>query len=217
MMRPIRQGWTRAAESAGSLVVGLFWVIFGLAWLVGVSWYGAPWYLGVPAVPMLVMGLFVVIWRAWELLVRPSLVGQYFGRALGELQPERARPGDTLTVRYERPVRASVEVGRIAVQLVRRETVRRYQHDGSVTDVDDRVIEEHQRPGRRFAAGEVIAEELRLRVPPDAEPAFKTKDHSLGWLVKVSIDTPEAPRVEDELAFTVMPARLAEIDRVGAL
>jgi hypothetical protein len=216
-MQPVRQPWTRTAALGSTLVVALIWVLFCAAWLLFVWWYGLPWYLDVPAAIMLPMCLALLAAQIWTRLVRPLLVWRHFGGAMSELSPEQMRPGEIVAVRYERPVRADETVRRIVIALILRDTVRRYRHDASITDIEDRVIVVHDRPGRQFASGEIVAEEVRFTIPQDGTPSSASKDRSRTWLVRVRIETPAAPDIIDEVPFTVVPADVSVSGAVSAI
>jgi hypothetical protein len=206
-MQPVRQRWTQTAALAGTLVVAVLWILFSAAWLLFVWWYGLPWYLSVPAVILLPMCLALLVVRVWTLAVRPLMVGRYFGRAMAELSPTQTRPGGTVAVRYERPVRAEVDVHRVATQLILRETVRYYRHDARLTRTQDQIVAEHERSGRRYLPGEIVGDEARFTIPSDGAASVATKDRALTWLVRLRIVTPATPDVLDELPFTVVPAQ----------
>src|SRR5262245_43464048 len=137
-MQPIRQPWTRTAALIGSILAALVWITVCVAWLAGVWWYAQPWYLSIPAAVMLPPCFGLLLAQSWTLILRPFLVGRYFGRALAEVSPSQLRPGETMELRYERPVRSEVDVRRVVTRLVLRESVRRYQHDGRITLTHDR-------------------------------------------------------------------------------
>ena len=78
--------------------------------------------------PFLLAGLAMIGAGVWTLLLKPVLIGRYFGTPSAVLSPDHVRIGETVGVQYVQPVRRDIQVRAVRVQLILRErAIRRHR------------------------------------------------------------------------------------------
>ena len=214
-MQPVRPNIPRLIGVGCTLVFGIGWTLFAGLFFVLSWWMGAPWYFLLFSAIFVVVGLGMIGRGVWGLIIKPSLVGRHFGPPTGSVQPMLASVGGSVRARYERPVRANVEIRRFAIQLVLRESATYRRGTNTYTVTHDAVIDTYEVPARRLVAGETIAEDRIFRIPRDGMHSFDAPRNKLVWLVRILIDTPNAPDVADDLVFVVAPVVDGELSDGG--
>jgi hypothetical protein len=195
------------------LAFGSIWTLIATAVFLMTRWSGAPWYFTLFTSMFVLVGLGMVGASIWALIVKPALVGRHFGPPLASVQPNVAEVGSSIQVRFERPVRANVEVRRFAMQLVLRESATYRRGTNNYTVTHDAVIDAYEVPARTYVAGETLAEERTFQIPRDGMHSLDAPHNKLAWFARILIDTPNAPDVADDMAFVVAPAVAGEAHR----
>jgi hypothetical protein len=216
-VQPVRRDLSKVVGSGCVLIFGSVFALFSLIFM-SVAWaIGAPWYFLAFGSIFLIAGFGMVGTGFWMLVLRPGLTALQVGQASASVEPQQARPGDRVTVRYEQPVRRAVEVQHVTIQLILRETATYRRGTNTYTAIHDNVIDQHEAQGRRYAGGETVSEACSLRLPPDAMHSFASHRNKLTWLIKVRIGLPGAPDVDEEIGMIVVPVVAGGTGDAGSL
>ena len=208
-MRPLQRDRSSVFKAGCAIIFALVWTAFSLFWL------AFSWFMGA-SLPMQVFGLvfvaigFSMLGRAlWTGVVRPIMVGRVFGEPTIWISDDPLRVGQTFTVRYRQQVRRGVQIRRVVLQTVMRESATSGSGTDRSTVTHDHVIQEYVSEGRRLYANDEIVEEWRTQIPPDGMHSFDGGNNQLLWLVRVNVEVERFPDVWEEMPFTVN-ARLAQ-------
>ena len=209
-MQPIRPDKGKLVGAGCLLVFGVIFSSISVLILLVSLFVGAPWYFLLFDVPFLVAGFGMLGTGAWGLIVRPMLVGVAFGPPSAAISSYQLRLGERVTVKYEQSARRSLELRRVLIQLVLRESATYRRGTDSHTVVHDTVIDQHEGPGRQLARGDVLAEACTLQVPVDSMHTLELARNKLIWLVRIQVEVPGTPDVTEEIVITVVPDLVEE-------
>lgn len=215
-MQPVRPNVSKLIGVGCLLAFGIVWTLFATVFLAVTAWSGAPWFFVLFPALFVVVGLALTGAGIWGLVIRPRLVGRHFSPPLASVEPAVATVGSTIRVRYEQAIRRDVEVRGFTMQLILRESATYRRGTNSYTVVHNGVVDSYEVPTRRLYAGDTIAEARTFRIPRDGMHSFNAPRNKLAWLVRIAIDTPNAPDVDEEVAFVVAPTVAAEADSAEA-
>ncbi len=204
-MQPVRPNISNMIGTGCLLLFGIVWTAFAGLFFFMSFVSGAGWPFVLFAGAFVAVGLGIMGVGSWRLLIRPSLVGRHFARPMASIEPSVVQVGSRIRVRYEQTVRANVETRRFAMQLILRERATYQRGTNSYTVVHDGIIDSYEQPGRQLVAGEVISEDRTFAIPRDSMHSFDARNNKLIWLIRVMIDTPNAPDVLEEIEFVVAP------------
>jgi hypothetical protein len=209
-VRQLKPDRSKLIKAGCVFAFAVFWTGISLTW-VGAAWsFGAPWFFTIIGVPFVLFGFGMLGWSIWTGLIRTVTVGRYFGPPEIVISDEQLRVGQAFTLRYRQPVRREIQLRRVVIQTILRETAIYRRGTDTYTVTHDRVIEEHVSEGRRLYANDEVTEERRMRIPPDAMHSFDDHHNKLTWYVRVNVDLPTLPDVWEETIFSVEPELAAE-------
>ena len=189
---------------------GLVWTGFSLVWVSFAWFFGAPWFFVLFGCVFVAFGLAMLGWSIWTGLIRTVAVGHFFGPPEIALSDEPLRVGQAFRLSYRQPVRREVQLRRVLIQIVFRETAIYRRGTDTYTVYHHHVIEEYASEGRRLYANDELAEQPSMRIPDDAMHSYTGAHNRLEWLVRVNVDLPNLPDVWEELTFEVLPALVGE-------
>ena len=209
-MQPVRPNISNMIGVGCMLTFGIAWTVFASLFLVMSIVGGADWPFVLFAAMFVAVGLGIMGVGGWRLLIRPSLVRRHFARPMASLEPSLVQIGSSIRVRYEQQVRADVETRGFVMHLILRERATYQRGTNSYTVVHDGIIDGYEQPGRHLVAGETISEDRTFAIPRNSMHTFDARNNKLIWLVRVMIDTPNAPDVLEEIEFVVAPMAAGE-------
>ena len=140
-------------------------------------------------------------------LFKRTLAERQLGTPTIQMQPNPARPGDTVTLSivFQPQTSVSVKGGRVGLtgleQVVSGSGTNRTTHSHTVHS-SDRALGVGS---RRVSAGHPIAIQETIEVPETAAPTFVADDNRLTWTVHVSVLVDGWPDWEKELPLAVRP------------
>jgi hypothetical protein len=204
-------------QSGCVLAFGVVWTLISLLIFFAAWSFRAPWFSLLFTGIFVLFGLGMVGTGLWKLLVRPALVGRYLGPASASVSSQQVRVGERVTVRYEQPVRADVELGQLTMKLVLREWAQYRRGSSNHTVIHDNVLNAYDSPGRRYARGETLMAEHTFSIPTDGMHSFNSIRNKLIWMVKVQIALPASPDAVEEIPFVVVSEVAGEARRGSPL
>jgi hypothetical protein len=179
-------------------------VVFGLLAVVFALW----WFSGDASIFDVVFGVAIAGFGLWQ--IRRGL-GSVLARArISEpvvATPVRALPlGGHFVVTYQQKWSRTVDVQRVVMRLVLRETVRYGSGNTTQTDKHDKVVQRLETQGRRFARGEVLSGEYSFQIPSDGMHTFvPSPDNRIEWYVTLDVELTRWPNMHQEYEITVLP------------
>ncbi len=129
------------------------------------------------------------------------------------LSRDTLRVGESFVLEYTHRFPRSVHIRRVVVELILRERVsfRAHHHTrGGVshhtrTLTHDHIVQEIEKPGGHFQAGETLHHRFALRIPPNAMHSFAVHHNHLLWRVRVRLDIPHQPDLFLTFPLQVLP------------
>lgn len=204
-MQPVRPNMNKLVGAGCQMVFGVMFTVFATSWLSFTWLSGAPWHFVIIGLPFLGVGLGMLAYGAWALIIRRSLVGMAFGQASADISPPTIRVGDVVQVRYEQEVRRNLEIRGVRIQLVLREHATYRRGTNTYNVYHDQVVDQYEAPGRALSSGSLLTEECSLRIPVDSMHSLQAPRNRLIWLVTFAVDAPAAPDVREEVVIGVIP------------
>lgn len=201
---PLEEG--RAAAAIGLGIFSLIWngIIVGVA----VAWWKSNdpvWWL-----PLIFLGLFGL----FGLLLLVGFVQSMIrwlatGETIVELDHEPLSPGDTTGVRIALTGRHTINALRATLECRERVVFRR----GTNTVTEYHAVVERE----LVALAETVGRddrpivEVPLVIPRDVPPSFEGSNNSIRWSIRVVVDLPGLPDLDERFALRVLPRAAAEV------
>ena len=182
------------------LLFGLFWAAFSSIFvIVGITQRDL--------IFTIVGSLFTLIGVA---IIIFALFAYYARFRVGKpeiiISNQTLRVGEPFTVSFFHRFNRPVEVQRILLQLIFRETATYQQGTDTRTVTHNHVIETFEEPGGHFQAGSMIQQAYDLQIPADGMHTLKVRRNKLEWFVRFQIAVPKLPDVVEEYELDVLPA-----------
>lgn len=137
---------------------------------------------------------------------RYAAASRRVGEPVISVATSRLPVGGQFVMGYEQTCKRAIQINRIVVQLILRETVQYSRGTDTTTDSHDDVLQEFVSQGRRLMAGEAFRSEYSLCIPENAMHTFApSPDNRIEWFVKVSVDIADSPDLQREYEITVLP------------
>ncbi|MCC7368297.1 MAG: hypothetical protein IT306_07740 [Chloroflexi bacterium] len=201
---------SKVAGGGCILLFGLFFSTVSV-FVVSVMWaVGAPWFFLLFTLPFLAVGFGMVGIGVWNLFLYRLLIARAFGPPSIELSASQVRLGDQLQVRFQQASRRDQEIGKVAIQLVFRESATYRRGRNTRTSETSTVIDQYETSGQQLARGELLTETCTLRVPRSGMHSFNTPDNALSWLVRITVQIPGTPDLDEETVVNVLPSVAAD-------
>ncbi len=195
------------ASPAWTLVVVLLAAI-------GLSVGGAVWaYLVWSDEGLWVVWIFVVVLEAVGLVLLAVFFHQLLARrkvappeVFVSVQPVYL--GETFTVRVRQSFKGSCQLNRITLKLICREEATYRRGTSTYTDRRDVYEEAHTlAEAQQMQPGDVLEEELQLKIPEDAMHTFAAQWNKILWYLHLHVDIAAWPDFKEDFHFQVAPRR----------
>ncbi len=186
------------------LVVGLAMCGGGIVWAYTI-WQEDPfwWFVWIFVAVLEVVGLVIVAIFFHQLLARRKVAAP---EVFVSVQPVYL--GETFTVRLRQSFRGHCQLNGISLKLLCREEATYRRGTSTYTDRHTVYEETHQVvEARQIQAGDVLEEELSLKIPEDAMHTFAAHWNKILWYVHVHIDIASWPDFREDFSFHVAPCR----------
>lgn len=115
------------------------------------------------------------------------------------------RSGEEFALVYQQGFKSSVEVKRLAVQLILRESATYRRGTDTVTVTHDHLIQNFDLTERQFRSGESINQNMRWAIPRGAMHSFEASRNRLRWVIKVQVVMKGWPTYDEEFGLRVLP------------
>ncbi len=188
----------------------LFLAIFGLLWSC------CSLFAIVPAVLSgEMMGvLFAAIFLLPGLFILGYAATIYYSRArIGKpditVSNSTLRVGEQFTVQLLHTFKSNVQIDRLEVQLVFKETATYQQGTDTRTVAHEDIYENYELPAGQYQSGQYIQETYTMQIPSDAMHTLKVRRNQLQWFVRVRASIPKLPDYVDEYELSVLPEMVA--------
>jgi hypothetical protein len=156
--------------------------------------------------PLCFGGVFIGLGALITLIgIRPIIAGTRVAKPDIQISNTNLRSGEEFALSYQQGFKASVEVKRLALQLVLRESATYRRGTDTVTVTHDHLIQNFELAERPFQSGETLTQNLRWAIPRGAIHSFEASRNRLRWLIKVKVEMKGWPDFDEEFGLTVIP------------
>lgn len=158
------------------------------------------------AFPVLFGGIFIGVGLLVSLAgLRPIIAATRVGKPDIQISSTNLRSGQPFSLSYTQPFKSTVDVRRLAVQLVLRESATYRRGTDTVTVKYDHLVQNLELPPQQYVSGQSISQNLQWAIPRGAMHTFEASRNKLRWLIKVTVEMNGWPTYEEEFALTVLP------------
>ncbi len=158
--------------------------------------------------PMLMMGVFILLGLfILGVLVWPLIPSLKVSRPEVTVSSEAVRPGDSFSFSFRQTFRSAADVKQASLQLLLLETATYRRGTDTYTVKHEEIAQQFEAPPRHFQAGETIAEQRLLQVPPQGMHTFVATNNKLRWIVRVKMIIAGWPALNEEYEIRVLPER----------
>ncbi len=123
--------------------------------------------------------------------------------------------GETFSLTLMHTFKRDVQLDKIQVQLVFRETATYQQGTDTRTVTHNEVVEHYELPGGHYRAGHSLQEAYTMQIPADGMHTLNVRRNQLQWFVRVEAAVPKLPDYVDEYELTVLPELAVKEDSHG--
>lgn len=181
----------------------LSWIALSLLWeaIALLPWQGGkrPFWFPLFGVPFVLIGLGLLAYSLAPFLARAKVaVPQAF------VSQHPMRVGERFTFAFRLRLRQPMEVQRIRLQWLFRETAIYQQGKGTRAEIHERLIEEEY-PASLVKLGDTFYLERSFQVPADGMHTFIASHNKLQWFLRVRVEIPRWPDFQEEYEVTVLP------------
>ena len=158
------------------------------------------------AFPVLFGGLFLgigVLVTAFGL--GPIIAATRLTRPDIQISNTNLRSGEEFALVYQQGFKSTMDVKRLAVQLILRESATYRRGTDTVTVTHDHLIQNFDLSDRQFRSGESINQNLRWAIPRGAMHSFEASRNRLRWIIKVQVVMKGWPTYDEEFGLRVLP------------
>jgi hypothetical protein len=196
----------RRSRNAGTT----FFIIFGLIWT-SISAVVFVFSLSSEELfPIAFSGCFVLIGLGFLAWGGFAIYSRYrVGRPELTISNTTLRVGEAFTVDLYHSFKRAVQVEKMQVQLIFRETATYQQGTDTRTVIHNEVVEDFNLPGGHFQSGHMIQDSFNMQIPPDGMHTLKVRRNKLEWFVKIQMVIPKLPDYTDEYELDVIPEQVA--------
>lgn len=190
----------RAARGCGVLFCTI-WLGFCVFWCFAALGSRQPQMI-LCAIPHIAVGVGLLFW-----IVKPAVMALKVGAPEVEISSDVVHTGDRFQFRFRQPVRQMLDVDRIAVRFLFRESASYSQGTTNRTDTNDQLLWEWEQPRTHFEAGQSIDLEQSLQILPGAMHSFSAMHNKLQYLVQVHVAIAGWPDFKEDYEVQVAPER----------
>jgi hypothetical protein len=195
----------KAATDSGHKILGCFGVVWtAITLFIGMGAIASGgWFVLLFLIPFLAIGIGILSYA-----FAPTLRAMKITPPEVHLSTDIARLGETVAFSYFQQVKKPVQVDRISVRLIRRESASYTRGTDRVTDTDEQILGTVEKPPRLYRDGEAISLNETFTVPHDGMHTFNGNNNKIQYLIKVEVLIAKWPDVKEEYAIFVVPERL---------
>jgi hypothetical protein len=113
--------------------------------------------------------------------------------------------GEQFTVNLMHTFKRNVQIDRLEVQLIFKETATYQQGTDTRTVIHEDVYENFELPSGQYQAGQTIQDTYTMQIPADAMHTLNVRRNQLQWFVRVRASIPKLPDYVDEYELMVRP------------
>lgn len=179
----------------------VIWLGFCVIWSVTALSSGRPQMI-LCAIPHIAIGVGMLMWVA-----KPAVMALKVGAPEVEISSDLVHAGDQFQFRFCQPVRQTLDIDKITVRFLFRESASYSQGTTTRTDTNDQVLSEWEQPRIHFEANQSIQLEQALHVPAGAMHSFSATHNKLQYLVAVHVAIVGWPDFKEEYEVQVAPGR----------
>jgi hypothetical protein len=150
-----------------------------------------------------IVGLVLMVGLLWRPLARLRL-----GRPQISASHDELRVGETLTIRYEQPIRTPTHIEMLSVILVFLERATYQQGTDTRTVKHEQILDCFDFQGRQFQAGDTFRQTCTFKIPPDAMHTFEAQHNKLQWWIRVVAKISGWADMQEEFQIRVLPERV---------
>lgn len=188
----------------------IFLVIFGVFWTCCSATFLLPSMFAREPLGILFSALFILP----GLLILGYAATMYYSRArIGKpdvaISNSTLRVGEQFTVNFMHTFKSNVQIDRLEVQLVFKETATYQQGTDTRTVTHEDIYENYELPAGQYQSGQYVQETYTMQIPPDSMHTLKVRRNQLQWFVRVRASIPKLPDYLDEYELTVLPEMVA--------
>jgi hypothetical protein len=157
-------------------------------------------------IPLCVLLIFVVVGLGFGIkALRPFLSGLQVAAPELTISKETLRVGEAFTLSYRQRFKRSVDVDKIFVGLVLRETARYRVGTDTRTVTHDHVVQRRDYAGRHYNAGQSFELQIEMQIPEDGMHTFSATNNKLHWHIAVEVEVSDWPNLEETFEINVLP------------
>ena len=202
---PSSPGQVKPATDSGRKFLGCF----------GIVWTGITLFIGLGALASggFVVLLFIIPFLAIGVGIlafafAPTIRAMKITPPEVRLSTDIARLGETFAFSYFQQVKKPIQVDRISVRFLRRESASYTRGTDRYTDTDEQILGTLEKPPHLYREGEAISLNETFTVPPDGMHSFNGSNNKIQYLVKVEVLIAKWPDVKEDYPIFVVPERL---------
>lgn len=181
----------------------------------GIVWTAITLIIGIGAVSQ--GGFFALLFMIPFLAVGIGLISYAYApnlRAMKitppdvRLSTDIARLGETFSFSYFQQVKKPLQVDRISIRFIRRESASYTRGTDRYTDTDEQILGTIEKQPRLYREGESISVNETFTVPLEGMHSFNGNNNKILYLVKVEVLIAKWPDVKEDYPIFVVPDRL---------
>lgn len=153
-------------------------------------------------IPLFCLGPLVI--GAIVVSVYNFLLNTLLGTPNTQMSAIRLRRNDTLTVRYQQPIKRSMTLNSMAFSLILKESATYDQGTSTITATHLHVVDQKIDFQVPVAPDNGLDQHLSFKVPEDAMHTFEAYRNKLDWYLQVKLDIPKFPDFERTYELKVL-------------
>jgi hypothetical protein len=156
--------------------------------------------------PTFFIGIFVLVGLIFLVVgIIPMFARTRISAPEVSISNANLRSGESFALSYQQNFKSGVDVEKLMVQLLLRESATYRRGTDTVTVTHDHVLQTFEEPARHFDGGQQFVQNFRWEIPRGAMHSFQASRNKLYWIVKVKVDMKGWPDYDEEFGLTVRP------------
>ncbi len=162
--------------------------------------------IGTLAFPVLFGGIFLGVGLLVTLLgLQPIIAATRVTKPEIQISNTNLRSGEPFTLSYQQGFKSGIDVNRLTVQLILRESATYRRGTDTVTVTHDHLVQNFEIANQHFEAGQSLAQNFQWGIPRGAMHSFEASRNRLRWLIKINVEMRGWPNYTDEFPLRVLP------------
>lgn len=179
---------------------------FGLSWVVFSSIFVGLGFFNNDLIFICVGSLFVLVGLAIFARGALALYSRYrVGEPKIEISSRDLGIGERFTVSYAHTFGKAVDVDKIHLQLIFRETATYHRGTDTKTVRYDEIMKDFEEPGGEFQPGSMINKTCEFQIPPYGMHTLMVRRNRLQWFITFRLEIPKLPDFIEEYELQVLP------------